>query len=43
LVDTAQLAERIGRLKQEIRQPEEDKIRYERDLDAYRAGSPPIT
>jgi hypothetical protein len=43
LMDTAQLAERIGRLKQEIRQLEEDKIRYERDLDAYRAGSPPIT
>jgi uncharacterized small protein (DUF1192 family) len=42
LVDTAQLAERIGRLKQEIRELEADKIRYERDLDAYRASAPPV-
>jgi Protein of unknown function (DUF2799) len=43
LVDTAQLAERVGRLKQEIRRLEEDKVRYEHDLDAYRAGQPPIS
>jgi hypothetical protein len=43
LVDTAQLAERIGRLKGEIRQLEEDRIRYERDLQSYQAGQAPIT
>jgi hypothetical protein len=43
LVDTAQMAERLGRLKGEIRQLEEDKVRYERDLESYRASQAPIT
>ncbi|MFL6603854.1 MAG: DUF2799 domain-containing protein [Steroidobacteraceae bacterium] len=43
LVDTAQMAERIGRLKGEIRQLEEDRVRYERDLESYRAGQAPIS
>lgn len=42
LVDTAQLAERIGRLKGEIHQLEEDRTRYERDLESYRANQAPI-
>ncbi len=43
LADTAQQAERIGRLKSEIRELEQYRIQYERDLDAYRAGQPPST
>jgi uncharacterized small protein (DUF1192 family) len=43
LVDTAQLAERIGRLKGEIRQLEADRARYEQDLENYRANQTPIT
>jgi len=43
VVDTVQLAERAGRLKEEIRQLEEDRIRYESDLEAYRSTQPPIT
>jgi len=43
LADTAHLAERAGRLKEEIRQLEADRVRYEADLDAYRASQPPIT
>jgi len=43
LVDTAQLAEQIGRIKGEIRQLEEDRIRYERDLASYRANQTPIS
>ena len=43
LVDTAQLAERIGRLKGEIRQLEEDRVRYERDLESYQASQAPST
>jgi hypothetical protein len=43
VVDTAQLAERAGRVKEEIRQLEEDRVRYERDLEAYRSTQPPIT
>ena len=43
LVDTAQLAERIGRIKGEIHQLEEDRTRYERDLENYRANQTPIT
>jgi len=43
VVDTAQLAERAGRLKAEIRQLEEDRIVYERDLDAYRSSQSPNT
>jgi len=37
LVDTKQLAERVGRLKSEIRQLERDEVEYERDLEDYRA------
>lgn len=37
LVDTKQLAERVGRLKSEIRQLEHDQVEYERDLKDYRA------
>lgn len=37
LVDTKQLAERVGRLKSEIRQLEHDEVEYERDLEDYRA------
>jgi len=43
VVDTAQLAERAGHLKAEIRQLEEDRVRYERDLEAYRSTQQPIT
>jgi hypothetical protein len=43
LIDTAQMAERIGQLKGEIRQLEEDRVRYERDLESYRASQAPIT
>lgn len=39
LVDAAELAERAGRLKEEIRQLEQDKVRYERDLDHYLANT----
>lgn len=37
LVDTKQLAERAGRLKAEIRQLEKDSVRYQRELEDYRA------
>lgn len=37
LVDTKQLAERVGRLKTEIRQLERDEVEYARDLEDYRA------
>jgi hypothetical protein len=37
LVETKRLAERAGRLKTEIRQLERDKIRYELELEDYRA------
>ena len=43
LVDTAQRAERIGRLKAEIRQLDADRVRYVRDLETYRATEAPIT
>ena len=43
VIDTAELAERSGRIKQEIRALEADQVRYEQDLDAYRATQPPIT
>jgi hypothetical protein len=43
VIDTAQLAEQAGHLKQEIRELESDQARYERDLDEYRASQPPIT
>jgi hypothetical protein len=37
VVDTAQRAERIGRLKAEIAQLEKQRARYVRELEAYRA------
>ena len=37
VVDVKQLGERVGRLKSEIRQLEEDRVHYERDLEDYRA------
>jgi hypothetical protein len=43
VIDTAKMAERAGRLKAEIRQLESDRINYQRDLDEYRAGQPPIS
>jgi hypothetical protein len=43
VVDTAQLAEREGRLKEEIHHLEEERVRYERDLEEYRSSQPPIT
>lgn len=42
LVDAAELAERVGRLKEEIKQLEADRVRYERDLDEYLASQPPV-
>ena len=41
LVSTKELAEKVGRLKGEINDLERDKLRYERDLEEYRAGLPP--
>jgi uncharacterized small protein (DUF1192 family) len=41
LVDAADLAERVGRLKEEIRQLEADRARYEHDLADYLASRPP--
>ena len=38
VVDLKQLAERVGRLKSEIRQLEEERVLYERDLADYRAS-----
>ena len=43
LVDAEQSAERIGRLKAEIRQLETDRIRYARDLETWRASHNPVT
>jgi hypothetical protein len=37
LVDTKQLAERLGRVKEEILGLEKDKVRYEGELENYRA------
>lgn len=42
VVDTAQLAERAGRLKEEIRQLERDTVRFEHEYEEYRANQPPI-
>ena len=42
LIDSEQSAERIGRLKAEIRQLEADRINYERDLESYRAQHAPV-
>jgi hypothetical protein len=41
LVDTEQSAERIGRLKAEIKQLEADRARYAQDLERYRASHEP--
>jgi hypothetical protein len=41
LVDAAELAERVGRLKVEIQQLERDRARYEVDLNDYLASRPP--
>ena len=42
VVDTAELAERAGRLKVEIRQLERDSVRFEHEYEEYRANQPPI-
>ncbi len=42
VADTAQMAERAGRLKEEIRQLERDTARFEQEYEAYRASQPPI-
>lgn len=38
VVDVKQLGERVGRLKTEIRQLEEERVHCERDLEDYRAS-----
>jgi hypothetical protein len=43
VLDAAHLAEEAGRLKVEIRQLNEDSVRYQAELDAYRATHPPIS
>jgi hypothetical protein len=43
LVDTAQMAEQAGRLREEIHQLEADRVNYERDLEDYRSRVHPIT
>jgi hypothetical protein len=43
VVDAANLAEQAGRLKGEIRRLSEESVRYQAELDAYRATHPPIT
>ena len=42
VTDTAKLAERIGRVKTEIRSLEQDLTRFERELDEYLAVHPPM-
>jgi hypothetical protein len=42
VLDAAQLAEQAGRLKVEIQQLTQDSVRYQDDLDAYRANHPPM-
>lgn len=42
VADTAELAERAGRLKEEIRQLERDTVRFEHEYEDYRANQPPI-
>jgi chromosome segregation ATPase len=37
VLDTKQIAERIGRLKAEIAELEKDRARYERELETYRS------
>jgi hypothetical protein len=43
VVDAANLAEQAGRLKGEIRRLSEESVRYQAELDDYRATHPPIT
>ena len=43
VADAAKLAEKAGRLKGEIRQLQEDRVRFQTDLDNYRSSQPPIT
>jgi hypothetical protein len=43
VVDAANLAEQAGRLKSEIRRLSEESVRYQAELDDYRATHPPIT
>jgi len=43
VLDVAQLAERASRLKIEIRQLSDDSLRYQEELDAYRANHPPMS
>lgn len=43
LVDTAQMAEQVGRLQEEIHQLEVDRVNYERNLEDYRSRVQPIT
>lgn len=38
VVDVKHLGERVGRLKTEIRQLEEERVHCERDLEDYRAS-----
>jgi hypothetical protein len=40
VVDVKHLSERVGRLKEEIRQLESDQVVYERDLEDYQAQLP---
>jgi len=43
VLDVAQLAEKASRLKIEIRQLTDDSIRYQDELDAWRANHPPMS
>jgi len=43
MIDAEQSAERIGRLKAEIRQLEKDRVNYQRDLESYRATHGAVT
>jgi Protein of unknown function (DUF2799) len=42
VLDVAQLAQRAGQLQVEIRQLSEDGVRFQQELDAYRATHPPL-
>jgi len=43
VLDVVQLADRASQLKVEIRQLTADSLRYQNDLDSYRANHPPIS
>jgi hypothetical protein len=43
VLDVVQLADRASQLKIEIRQLTADSVRYQEDLDSYRANNPPIS